>query len=135
MYSMLMFSMSEFYMIKLHSKFMTIRLSFNFLEKSIMFEVVKNPPEEWWHSTGGQEDMEVPDWGWGPWSCLGCVSLMTISLCFKFDKNLTYLSWDIAWNRSAWGFNDILLEFRITWMFLTGTGVFDHILNVFLWWQ
>ena len=62
------------------------KLKFQVTLNSVMFEGVKKPPEEWWHSSGVEEDIEVPDRGWGPWSCFLCVPLMTISLSFKFHK-------------------------------------------------
>ena len=44
------------------------------------------------------EDMEAHYWDWV------LDLLMTISLSFKFHKNLLGFSWNMAWNRSAWGF-------------------------------
>ena len=65
-------------------------------------------------------DMEVPDWGWGPWSHFLCVPLMTISLSFQFHKNLSSLKV----SRTLLKNDDTLLEFRTTGRFLTGAG--DH---------
>ena len=64
--------------------------------------------------------MEVPDWG--------CVSLMIISLSFKFHKNMSSLKL----SRTLLKNDDTLLEFRRTWRFLTGAGVHDHVFDVFL---
>ena len=41
---------------------MIIRLSFRFEKKSVMLEGVKSPPED----DEVYEDVDVPDWGWGP---------------------------------------------------------------------
>ena len=89
-----------------------------------MFEGVKSPPEERWHYAGVYENLKVPDWGWGLWSRFWCVPLMTISLSFKFHKNLSYLKP----SRTLLKDDDTLLEFRGTWWFLTWAGVLDHIL-------
>ena len=56
------------------------------------------------------------------------VILMTISLSFKFHKNLSCLKV----SRTLLKNDDTLLEFRRTWRFLTGAGVLDHVLDVFL---
>ena len=57
-----------------------------------------------------------------------CVSLMTISLCFNFHENPSYLKA----SRTLLKNDDTLLEFRRTWRFLIGAGVLDHVLDVFL---
>ena len=72
--------------------------------------------------------MEVPDWGWGPCSRFGCFHLMIIMLSFKFEKILSCLKV----SRTLLKNDDTLLEFRRMWMFLTGAGVHDHVLDVFL---
>ena len=70
--------------------------------------------------------MEVLDWGWGLWSLFGCVTLMTISLCFNFHKNPSCLKV----SRTLLKNDDTLLEFRRMWRFLTGAGIFDYVLDV-----
>ena len=47
-------------------------------------------------------------------------------LKFKFEKNLSCL----MVSRTLLKNDDILLEFRRTWRFLTGAGVLDHIFDV-----
>ena len=58
----------------------------------------------------------------------GCVTLMTICLSFNFHKNLSFLKV----SRNLLKNYDSLLEFKRTWRFLTGAGVLDHVLDVFL---
>ena len=57
--------------------------------------------------------LELPDWGWGSWQWLGCVSLIQVSLSFKFGWILLSLSWvimfQISWQRLM-----ILLEAKRT---------------------
>ena len=53
---------------------------------------------------------------------------MSISLCFKFEKNQSCLKV----SRTLLKNDDTLLEFRRTWRFLTEAGVLDHVLGVFL---
>ena len=53
---------------------------------------------------------------------------MIIRLSFKFEKNPSCLKV----SRTLLKNDDILLEFRRMWMFLTGAGVLDHVLDVFL---
>ena len=53
------------------------------------------------------------------------ISLMTISLSFKFHKNPSCLKV----SRSLLKNDDAQLEFRRTWRFLTGAGVLDHIVD------
>ena len=54
--------------------------------------------------------------------------LMTISLSFKFHKNPSCLKV----SRSLLKNDDTLLELRRMLRFLTGAGVLDHILDVFI---
>ena len=54
--------------------------------------------------------------------------LMMIGLSFKFEKNLSSLKVSGTLLKN----DNTLLEFWRTWMFLTGAGVLDHILDVFL---
>ena len=63
------------------------------------------------------------DWGWGPWSRFWYVSLMMISLSFKFIKNLSCL----RLSKTLLKNDDTQLEFRRSWRFLTGTGVLGHV--------
>ena len=53
---------------------------------------------------------------------------MTISLSFKFNKNLSCLKP----SRTLLKNDDTLLEFRGSWRFLTGAGVLDDVFDVFL---
>ena len=53
---------------------------------------------------------------------------MSISLSFKFEKNLSYLKVSGALLKN----DDTLLEFGRTRRFLTGAGVLDHVLDVLL---
>ena len=53
---------------------------------------------------------------------------MTISLSFKFHKNPSCLKL----SRTLLKIDDTLLEFRRMWRFLTGAGVIDQVLNLFL---
>ena len=34
------------------------KLKFPISQKNVMFEVIKTPPEEWWHSARVQQDMQ-----------------------------------------------------------------------------
>ena len=49
---------------------------------------------------------------------------MIIRLSLKFEKNPSCLKV----SRTLLKNDDTLLEFRRTWMFLTGAGVLDHVL-------
>ena len=51
---------------------------------------------------------------------------MIIRLSLKFEKNPSCLKV----SRTLLKNDDTLLEFRRTWMFLTGAGVLDHVLDV-----
>ena len=53
---------------------------------------------------------------------------MIISISFKFEKNLSCLKV----SRTLLKNDDTLLEYRRMWRFMTGAGVFDHVLDVFL---
>ena len=53
---------------------------------------------------------------------------MTISLSFKVHKNPSCLKLSRTLQKN----DDTLLEFRRTWMFLTGAGVLDNVFDVFL---
>ena len=53
---------------------------------------------------------------------------MIIRLSFKLKKIPSCLTV----SRTLLKNDDTLLEFRRTWRFLTGAGVFDHVLDVFL---
>ena len=53
---------------------------------------------------------------------------MTIRLGFKFNKNPSCLKV----SRTLLNNDDSPLEFRRTWRFLTGAGVLDHVMDVFL---
>ena len=69
--------------------------------------------------------MEVTDWGR---SRFGCVLLMTISLSSKSHKNLSSLNVSRTLPKN----DDTLVEFIRTLRLLTGDGVLDHVLDVFL---
>ena len=56
------------------------------------------------------------------------VSFLVGSLSFKFLKNLSCLKLSRTLSKN----DDTLLEFRMTWRFLTGAGVLDHVFDEFL---
>ena len=72
-----------------------------------MFEGVKKPLEELWHSFGVQKDMEVPDRSWG--SCLHflCVSLMIIRIHYVWryqepSWRMMTLCWSLGGHGGSW---------------------------------
>ena len=102
MFSLMTISLS----FKLHKNLSCLRVSRTLLKKDDTLLEFRRTCCRWFHTGAGVhdhknllcskvstsllEDMVVPDWGWGPWSRFWCVSLMTISLSFKFHKNLSH---------------------------------------------